>query len=1200
MKIQGKLYGIILLFFVFQSVAQVKLPPGYPDRSSTLDVLPGFVKPPKGYGEVPFFWWQGDTITRERLSWQLDQLKNKNISSLQINYSHRDYGGVTYGLSNPSKPALFTDAWWNLFRWFAAEAQKRDMTVSLSDYTLGVGQGFSIDEARNDHPELNGAELKNYTKLLSGKGEVKLPESLVCLTAMQMNRDSTLNTATRKNLFRQVKNHTLEFDFGSETWKLTGVYPEKRLPSYDPMHPLSGKAYNDYFFGKFEKALPSDGKGMLDFFFSDELNFKIGGALWNEYFASEFKKRKGYDVVPYLDALFENIGDITAKIRLDYNDVVVTLSEENFFKPVYQWHEDRGLIFGCDHGGRGKDVAEFGDYFRTQRWNQGPGSDQPLLSKDIIKAKVASSIAHLYERPRVWLEGFHSSGWSTSSADVTDAIFANYVAGYNLLSFHGLYYSTMGGWWEWAPPCNHFRMPYWQQIDPLMNCVERLSFLLSQGIHRCDVAIVYPTEPVVAEMEGDNSVDLAFQAGEHLYNSGIDFDFIDFESIARSEVKDASLNVSGEKYKVLVVPSMLAMRYASLQKIEAFKKAGGIVVLIGKEPKATEKNGSVNKKTAQWISGIFKSSPNVILCKDVESVIPAIAGKYKPDFKLLTPQKERPYVMHRIAGKRDVYALYNFQPGSKCFFNAHGAVQLWNPWNGETTSIAAFAQSTADGTEVTLPLSFKDIQVVVFDPDNTPCKNELKPEKIVRQITLDNQWEFELKPSLDNRWSDFQLPAKNELLGAQIRQMHVFPGKNYSGEKLSIDPSWKTVTCAFGPQFLKLGALAELPSESELIQWSTPQAGEELQLAGKKYRWEEYAFSWQQGVEGDYGHQGFHGLKGQMYDNFIRLGALTEKNMSLFRTAEPTGNYYILSTHVIAPDDNTFDLLTGNVKPALLLVNNQKIDPQKATVLLKKGANTVLAVYSKACETYLVFRQQGIVRPEKQPVSMCWYGDPGVLPFDYTSGTESGLFAFDSAPGLRALSFQAYGKIELWADGIRQNVKTTESQQPDGLNSYRVDLENSKPGSSPIVIKVSYQAGRYGAAAFPKYLEQQCGKGVINQGDWSKIDGLKAYSGGIWYRENIQLESKDLKDKLEIDLGDVISSAELLVNGKSAGIRLAPPWKFDISSLAKAGENKIEVLVYNTIANNFTSVPTRYPGKITSGLMGPVKLNVIESEILNK
>jgi len=34
-------------------------PAGVPDRSPTLDALPGFRQPPPGYGIVPFFWWLG-------------------------------------------------------------------------------------------------------------------------------------------------------------------------------------------------------------------------------------------------------------------------------------------------------------------------------------------------------------------------------------------------------------------------------------------------------------------------------------------------------------------------------------------------------------------------------------------------------------------------------------------------------------------------------------------------------------------------------------------------------------------------------------------------------------------------------------------------------------------------------------------------------------------------------------------------------------------------------------------------------------------------------------------------------------------------------------------------------------------------------------------------------------------------------------
>ena len=67
-----------------------------------------------------------------------------------------------------------------------------------------------------------------------------------------------------------------------------------------------------------------------------------------------------------------------------------------------------------------------------------------------------------------------------------------------------------------------------------------------------------------------------------------------------------------------------------------------------------------------------------------------------------------------------------------------------------------------------------------------------------------------------------------------------------------------------------------------------------LQFQGKNTSWEDYSFSWKLGVEGDYGHQGYHGLKGEMYDNFIRLGAMEDVKMSLKRVPETAGNYYIL------------------------------------------------------------------------------------------------------------------------------------------------------------------------------------------------------------------------------------------------------------------------------------------------------------------
>ncbi len=1152
-KIKMNLFKYLLPFFLTLSsiscVNEPDNPPGYPEKIETADILKGFREPPKGFGEVPFYWWQGDSLIRERFIWQLDQLAGKGISSLQINYSHLDYGGLSYGLSNPSKPALFTDAWWDLFKWFADEAGKRDMSVSLSDYTIGIGQGFAMDEALEDNPDINGSVLQCKSYIMKGRIRLKVPENTLTLTSYSFNKDSTLIPESRADLLGQVNDSELNLDLGNEFKRVIIVYPEKLIPSYDPMHPESGRAYNEYFFGKFDKAFQGKGKGSLNFFFSDELNFRVSGNLWNDFFAEEFSKRKGYRITDNLDALFFNTGDKTSDIRLDYNDVIVSLSEENFFKPVYRWHQDRGMIFGCDHGGRGRDVAEFGDYFRTQRWNQGPGSDQPNLSKDIIKAKVAASIAHLYERPRVWLEGFHSSGWGTSSAELTEAIFANYVSGYNLMSFHGLYYSTMGGWWEWAPPDNHFRMPYWQHIDPLMKSMERLSYLLSQGVHKCDVAVIYPTEPVVAGVEGDKAVKTAFETGKEIYRLGIDFDFIDYESLARCEVKNKELLVAGEHYKVLVVPAMNILRNTSLQKIEEFSKEGGIVVFVGDMPE-----------------NLFPSESNILICQKSADVSGKITGIFNRDFTIDDTIHTQPYVMHRTIGSIELFALYNIPEGTRCFFRAKGNAQLWDPATGKAASLEKFAKETAEGTIIEMPLSEKEIQLIVFDKKKKKTDSIFPQKKLVEQLSVDGMWESELKPLLDNKWGDYQLPAKDEMLGAQVRQL-----------RLTENNKSKVVTCSYGPQFLKLGPLVKRPSPDELISLCRDE----------KTKWETYSFSWHYGVEGDYGHQGWHGLKGKVYDQFIRLGAIEERKMSKFRVAEKEGKIYILKTTVYAPYGGEFEMLSDSIKPSLVLIDNDPVDPFAGKVTLNKGANQVLLLFDRACSTYVVFRDPESEEAEAKPVAMRWFDDPGVLPFD-CPGSNSGIFSFRSAPGLKSLSFSAYGKVSVRVNG-EPAVESNKLTHKNGISDYSFTVNKLTDVSSEVEIAIEYQPGYRGAGAFNGYIEQECEKGSLPAGDWSELDGLRAYSGGIWYRKTINIEKK--ADELtEIDLGDVVSSAELFINGKSAGIKLSPPWSFDITTNLKNGENRIEILVLNTISNNYTSIPTRYRGSIRSGLIGPVTI----------
>lgn len=1175
---------------------------GFPNRSKTLDPLVMFQKPPAGYGEVPFFWWQGDSLTREKLTWQLDELSQKSISSLQVNYSHTDdRKGLFWGSTLPSKPALFTKEWWSLFGWFMEEANKRGMTVSLSDYTLGVGQGFAIDEVRKEYPEIAGYKL-GIEKIECKNGEIiskKFNHLPISVIAYPVDQSGKFKPGEPFDLLGKMKGTNLNWKNPGGNWLILSVYKERKPDSYSPIHPLSGKEYVAHFFQPFEDHFPEQSKKGLNFFFSDELNFNIKGFLWSEHLQSEFIRRKGYDLAPLLAHLFENIGDITPKIRMDYNDVFVSLSEECFFEPVYNWHEERGLIYGCDHGGRGKTVDEFGDYFRTQRWNQAPGTDQPRLGKDIIKTKVASSIAHMYERPRAWLEGFYSSGWSTSSAEVADAVFANFMMGHTLLSLHGLYYSTPDSRWEWAPPCNHYRMPYWAEMETLLKCTERLSYLLSQGYHRADVAVLYPVEPVIAGY-GNAAVKCAFDVAETLYSDGIDFDFMDYESLSRATLNSNKLCVSGEEFSILVIPSMKAIRHSSLLKALAFKKAGGIVIGLGDLPEATELEGKNSNQVKGIIKDLFDSSSVGEgvgkVMKNSEEVRSYIDEEFLRDFFMCdhSPSRQNPvYITHRKIGEKDYYAVYNADKDKECFFRAKGAVELWDPWSGETKPLSV-SRIVPEGTYLYLPLAAKEVQILVFDRNKQAVIDEKKILSTTKvDIPLDqSDWNFEILPVLNNKFGDFHWPGTDTKIGAEVRYlMYHQSEERLAPKKMTLAQKWREEPYGYTSRFRLWQGLKTPLTESELFE-----------KVDCSFSDDSLTYSLRYGVLNDPGHQGYHGLKMEMYDDFLRLGKLRYTGTGTVREAFPSGNHYYLSTYVYAPEEAIYKIEHGENLPSSFYLNRIKVEKGTVRIKLNKGANELILHYDKPGNSYLVFlnpAKEGLRVLEteaEKPLSMRWNGDLSMLHYDLSSKeNQNGYYRFQSAPGLNEIIFWAYGDhVKVWA-GNKPCKLTASDERVDGLRKFRAIIKSQDRHSLPVLIEIrGLKKGFSGGAAFPYPIEQRCSKGLFDLQDWAQCDGLRCYSGGAIYSKTVNLTEDQLSSTMFLNLGEVISTARVTINGQEVGVKVAYPYEFEIGKYLKPGKNEIRIIVYNTAGNHYITVPTPYLGKPKAGILGPVQLSKIE------
>jgi len=189
-----------------------------------------------------------------------------------------------------------------------------------------------------------------------------------------------------------------------------------------------------------------------------------------------------------------------------------------------------------------------------------------------------------------------------------------------------------------------------------------------------------------------------------------------------------------------------------------------------------------------------------------------------------------------------------------------------------------------------------------------------------------------------------------------------------------------------------------------------------------------------------------------------------------------------------------------------------------------------------------------------------------------------GWYRFRAPPGLRSFTLPEGSKAKVWVEGELAEVR-------EGV----AWIKNPPRDVSVVALKLEMNPGAYAGAAFktPPALELE--GGIIKPGLWSDY-ALPTYSGVGVYKQKIVLEADDLLGQTFLDLGQVLVAAEVFVNGKKAGVRLARPFKFDVTKLLCVGDNTFEIRVANTIAPHYKTIPAMNLGPTGSGLIGPVKL----------
>ncbi|GAI96748.1 unnamed protein product, partial [marine sediment metagenome] len=205
------------------------------------------------------------------------------------------------------------------------------------------------------------------------------------------------------------------------------------------------------------------------------------------------------------------------------------------------------------------------------------------------------------------------AGWGITQEQNLAWANENYAYGMNCYNRHGVVYTLMGGWMEWVPPEDYFFQPYWEHSKAFSDYIKRLSYILRQGVHRADTAILYPITTIHAgwskgdhfSNDADFSARNTFSIARLIYKYNIDFDFIDNDSIEKAEVQDGKLVINNNEFKVLILPPMTTISIKTLTKIKEFYDNGGMVISYNKLPDSSAENGRNDPLVYSMIEKIF-------------------------------------------------------------------------------------------------------------------------------------------------------------------------------------------------------------------------------------------------------------------------------------------------------------------------------------------------------------------------------------------------------------------------------------------------------------------------------------------------------------------------------------------------------------------------------------------------------------------
>jgi len=567
------------------------------------------------------WWWEGSAVDKKGLTAAMEKYQAAGLGGLEITpiYGVKGYEAQFIDFLSPK--------WMEMLSHTLSEGKRLNIGIDMAN---GTGWPFGgpwvkpEDACRNINMKIyalnGGEELKeiiSFTQVPFYRSESRMKidinqlsypiatnKNLQLYALDQVRYEKTLKADQVLAYNEKGEMKDLSANLGADgklhwtapagKWKVYALFTgwhgklvERSAPGGegDVIDHFNANALKHYL-NRFDQAFAGkDIKGLRAFFNdSYEVDDARGQGNWTPGLFAEFRKRRGYDLKPYIPQLLgRDSSDNGRRVLVDYRQTISDLLLDNFTLPWHQWAKTKGkMVRNQSHGS----PANILDLYAVVDIPETEGAD-------ILRYKFATSTAHVMGKP---LASAETATWlnehfQSSLGDVKQAVDKYFVGGVNHVVWHGTNYSPVDdpwpGWLFYAAvhftPANSF----WRNFSTLNNYVARCQSFLQKGKSDNDLLLYFPYNDKLYQMDRDllqhfdgmmgfdNTVFKS--SAEWLLAKGYAFDLVSDKQLQSAHVTANKIQTPGGKYQTVLLADAKHVPLATIEKLFQSAVEGAVI-----------------------------------------------------------------------------------------------------------------------------------------------------------------------------------------------------------------------------------------------------------------------------------------------------------------------------------------------------------------------------------------------------------------------------------------------------------------------------------------------------------------------------------------------------------------------------------------------------------------------------------------------